>query len=141
MDSSWIRRGCTNDAVAPRSRHERFVVQPRMHRRTAVERLRRGAFMVRSRCFHGVSTKWMRHDGVMERSLCLYEGSTKSPRTTKKASRRLHEAIVDPPWLLSGATTVASRSLCGALSPPQIRQKWQALRILVVKPILLANNS
>lgn len=91
MGKPGIRRGCTKDVVAQRLRHERFAVQPRMHRGTAVEPSWRahGAF---TEC----TTKLMRHDGAAP-----------------------------------GATTVASRSLCGAVVPPQIWQMMTDSELLV----------
>lgn len=71
-------------AVAPRRRHEGFVIHLRMHYETPVEPLCREAFVMNSRCFHRTSTGKARRRYVMEASKILHEYVIR----TAKASRR-----------------------------------------------------
>jgi len=62
----------------------------------------------------------MLRDSVMERS-----GGLRGVSVVAKASRQLHEAFVEPPWLLRrhhGRFAEPSRSFGATLAPPEIRQ-------------------
>ena len=75
----WFHRGLVELVKAPRRLREGSTKAPQS---------KRGG--------DGVSIKWMHREGIMERSRGLRGASV-----VAKASRRLHEAFVEPLWLLA----------------------------------------